>query len=137
LLVDHLVGGVQAMGGEKDEMTGLAWKRVEASAEGRVRAVLFFSACVSAYESETVPMSNAHHPAVVCGIVASVETSLHAMRVASRVLLATGERRDPPEEDIEELRRLEPLMAHLPADELACEVIQQALKRREKLRSSA
>jgi hypothetical protein len=63
-----------------------------------------------------------------------MERSLHAMKIAARVLLAIGEHRPPDEADVEELRTLDPLMSDMPVDELACDVIQQALKRKEELR---
>jgi hypothetical protein len=58
-----------------------------------------------------------------------------AMRVALRVLVALSERHDP---DQAEVKRLKAIAAtdkrHLPTDELACEVIQQALKHRAEAR---
>ena len=60
------------------------------------------------------------------------------MAVAIRVLTAINECRSPDAKDVEALRSLEPLLAEtLPLDELACEVIQQALKRRNQLSRNA
>ena len=52
------------------------------------------------------------------------------MQTALRVLGAVADhrRRDPAE--VDELRRLAPLLANAEVDELACEVIQQAVKHR-------
>jgi len=63
--------------------------------------------------------------------------SLNAMKTALRVLTAITERRVPAPEDIEELRQAVPNGASLPNDELACEAIQIALRRRAELRSAA
>ena len=52
------------------------------------------------------------------------------MKTALRVLTAITERRAPDTTDVEELRRYAPLLGDAPLDELACDVIQQALKRR-------
>ena len=57
------------------------------------------------------------------------------MTVAVRVLHAINMKEAPNNEDIEELQRLEPLLADTAElDELACEVIQRALKRRAEAR---
>ena len=63
--------------------------------------------------------------------------SLTAMKTALRVLTAITERHDPAPEDIEELRLAVPNSASLPNDELACEAIQMALRRRAELRRAA
>jgi hypothetical protein len=65
-----------------------------------------------------------------------MENSLAAMKTAMRVLAAVNEKRDPDAADLDELRRLAPLLAALPPDELACDVIKQALQRREALRNA-
>lgn len=64
-----------------------------------------------------------------------MEHSLNAMKIAVRVLTAITEKRHPEPADVEELRRLDPLLRDMPLDELACDVIQQALKRRAELRA--
>ena len=63
-----------------------------------------------------------------------MQTSLDAMRVAVRVLGALNQNRPPDRGDLDRLRQLAPLSAHLPADELACEVIQMAIKHRAEVR---
>ena len=63
-----------------------------------------------------------------------MQDDMAAMTIALRVIMAITDRQLPTPEDIEELRRLAPLFAHMPADELACEVIQLALKKRAKER---
>lgn len=45
------------------------------------------------------------------------------MQVALRVLIAVSERRDPDSEDVEELKRIAPIYANLPHDELTCKVM--------------
>jgi hypothetical protein len=64
-----------------------------------------------------------------------MQDSLSAMKVALRVLTALTERRMPEQSDIEELqRRAQPLgpitRQVVSLDELACEVIRQAVKNR-------
>ncbi len=59
-----------------------------------------------------------------------MQNSLQAMKVALRVLTAVTERTPADEADLAELRRYAPDAANLPPDELACEVIQRALKAR-------
>ena len=66
-----------------------------------------------------------------------MQTGIAAMTVALRVLTAVTERREPAVKDLEELRRLAPLLADQPIDELACDVIQQASRQRAELRKSA
>ena len=56
--------------------------------------------------------------------------NVQAMRIALRVLTAINEGHVASEVDIKELRVFAPLLADGPADELACDVIQQAMKRR-------
>jgi N-acetylmuramic acid 6-phosphate (MurNAc-6-P) etherase len=53
---------------------------------------------------------------------------LAAIEVALRVLTALTEKRDPDEADVSALQHLAALSAFAPVDELACEVIHQALK---------
>ena len=58
------------------------------------------------------------------------------MKLAVRVLTAISLGQQPEKNDVEALRTLEPLLADTaPLDELACEVIQQALKRRAEVRA--
>ena len=57
------------------------------------------------------------------------------MQVALRVLMAITDRQLPAPQDIRELRRLAPLSADTPIDELACEVIQLALNNRAEART--
>jgi len=59
------------------------------------------------------------------------------MTVAVRVLRALNQKRPPDRADLDLLRRLAPLSTHLPPDELACEVIQQAVKQRTEVRTAA
>jgi hypothetical protein len=66
-----------------------------------------------------------------------MQNGLAAMEVALRVLMAINQKRQPNPADLEELHRLAPLLADLPADELACDVIKQALQRRESVRKAA
>ncbi len=63
-----------------------------------------------------------------------MQQGMDAMRVALRVLQAITERHPPDAKDLEELKRLAPLQADQPQDELACDVIKQALQRREEIR---
>ncbi len=56
------------------------------------------------------------------------------MEVALRVLGAITEGREPGANDVEELQRLSPLHEDLGLEQLSCEVIREALKRREKRR---
>jgi len=65
-----------------------------------------------------------------------MDSSLQAMKTAMRVLSAINEKREPDAADLEELRSLAPLLANLPPDELACDVIKQALQRRDAARKA-
>lgn len=56
--------------------------------------------------------------------------NLAAMKTALRVLTAIVERQNPNAVDVEELRQYSPSHPNAPPDELACEVIQEALKKR-------
>jgi len=53
--------------------------------------------------------------------------SMTAMKAALRVLTATTQKADPDPSDIDVLRVFAPDV-HLPHDELACEVIQRAMR---------
>jgi hypothetical protein len=55
---------------------------------------------------------------------------LEAMKVALRVLTALTEKREPAFEDVEALRQYVPTATAESIDELACDVIQQALRKR-------
>jgi hypothetical protein len=66
-----------------------------------------------------------------------MRSTLAAMKTALRVLSALTEKQNPDAHDVEDLRRLAPDCESLALDELACEVIQRALRTREKARSSA
>jgi len=57
------------------------------------------------------------------------------MQTALRVLAAIADQRRPDPDDMAELRRLAPLLADAEDDTLACEVIQQAVKRRAEVRA--
>jgi len=63
-----------------------------------------------------------------------MERSLDAMKTALRVLTAITKRHHPDEVDLQSLRQLAPLVGNLPPDELACEVIQLAIKHRAEVR---
>ena len=62
--------------------------------------------------------------------------SLAAMKTALRVLTALSEKRAPDPADVDTLTNYAPLLWNLSVDELACDVIQQALKRRAESRTS-
>jgi hypothetical protein len=65
-----------------------------------------------------------------------MRNGLEAMIVAVRVLTSLNEKRLPEHPDLQYLREHVPLWRHLPADELACEVIQQALGERARRREA-
>ena len=58
-----------------------------------------------------------------------MQQSLDAMKVALRVLQAVTDNHYPDPADVERLKQFAPLLADAPADELASDVIQQAIKR--------
>ena len=60
----------------------------------------------------------------------TMQHSLAAMTTALRVLTAITDHQPPTPADLEELRRMAPGRADMPLDELACGVIQLALKGR-------
>jgi hypothetical protein len=64
-----------------------------------------------------------------------MEQPLDALKLALRVLSAISERQAPEAHDVQELRRLAPALGDGPLDELACDVIQQALRRRAEVRA--
>jgi len=66
-----------------------------------------------------------------------MQQGLDAMNTAVRVLKAITENRNPDPADADELRRLAPLLADGPLDELACDVIQKALERCAEVRRKA
>ena len=57
------------------------------------------------------------------------------METALRVLTAINERHEPALADAEELRRLAPGLTEEPLDEMACDVIRQALTQRAHLQA--
>ena len=66
-----------------------------------------------------------------------MELTLDALKTALRVLNAISERQPPNPFDVASLKGFAPLLAEAPLDELACDVIQQALRRRSEQRSRA
>jgi hypothetical protein len=60
----------------------------------------------------------------------SVGEDLDVMKTALRVLTDITERRHPAPAEVEALRQFAPALAASPLDELACDVIQQELRRR-------
>jgi len=65
-----------------------------------------------------------------------MEIATEALKTGLRVLTAISHRTEPDAADVQELRRLAPLLADAASlDEIACDVIQQALKRRSEVRS--
>jgi hypothetical protein len=58
------------------------------------------------------------------------------MKVALRVLAAINQRQTPSASDVAILRESVPNGRHLPPDELACEVIQQDMRRRIQTRAA-
>ena len=66
-----------------------------------------------------------------------MQQSLEAMRLALRVLAALTEKRDPDPQDVAELRKLLPdAPQEFGMDELACDVIQRAIKHRAAVRAA-
>ena len=66
-----------------------------------------------------------------------MQQSLDAMRVALRVLTALNDKRQPEASEIATLRQLAgPNFATTSLDELACEVVQNALKHRVQARGA-
>jgi hypothetical protein len=59
-----------------------------------------------------------------------MENTTEALKTALRVLTAITDDRKPDPADVEELKRLAPLMGDTPLDDLASDVIQQAFRRR-------
>ena len=66
-----------------------------------------------------------------------MERLVDPMKVALRVLAALSERQIPSAADIAQLKAYVPECAGTPLDELACEVIQQALKKRAAARAKS
>jgi hypothetical protein len=66
-----------------------------------------------------------------------MERTLTAMQTALRVMNALSNRTAPNANDVQELRRLAPLLDDAPIDELARDVIQQCLRRRALIRGRA
>jgi hypothetical protein len=65
-----------------------------------------------------------------------MQAGISAMKTALRVLAALTDRKDPDPADVAELRSLAPLSNTEEIDEMACNVIRQALQRRAELRST-
>lgn len=65
-----------------------------------------------------------------------MEQSLYALKTGLRVLSALTEKTEPDPADVEALRCLAPLLADRPLEDLACDVIQQAIVRRIQVRQS-
>jgi len=65
-----------------------------------------------------------------------MQIATEALKVALRVLTAVSEKREADPADVAALRRFAPLLADGPLDELACDVIQQGLRRRAAMRAS-
>ena len=63
-----------------------------------------------------------------------MQVAKNALKTALRVLIDISDHNPPDPADLETLRKLVPLMADAPVDELACEVIQQAIRRRATVR---
>ncbi len=64
-----------------------------------------------------------------------MEVATEALKTALRVLTAVSEKKEPDPADVDELKRLSPLLADSSSlDEMACDVILQAMKRRDELR---
>lgn len=63
-----------------------------------------------------------------------MDTAAGALKAALRVLSAVGDSQEPDSHDVETLRRYAPEFYAAPVDEVACEVIQQALRVRAKMR---
>jgi hypothetical protein len=66
-----------------------------------------------------------------------MEETLAAMQTALRVMTAIRNRTAPDANDVEELRRLSPLLDDAPLDELARDVIKQSMRRRALIRERA
>jgi len=64
-----------------------------------------------------------------------MKISAEQMTLAIRVLNALTDRHDPDPVDVLKLKSINPSLTDMPLDELACEVIQQALKRRAEVRN--
>jgi hypothetical protein len=64
-----------------------------------------------------------------------MDLSIEAMKIALRVLMALSEHQHPDKADVKALKSYAPLLADGPLDELACDVVQQALKRRAEARA--
>jgi hypothetical protein len=59
-----------------------------------------------------------------------MQQGLDAIKLALRVLTAITDKQNPDASDVQWLRQYAPLLADLPPDELACEVVQEELARR-------
>lgn len=61
---------------------------------------------------------------------------IEAMKTALRMLTALTEKSQPDAADLQALRAFQHQSRDLPADELACEVIQEALRERAEVRAA-
>jgi len=66
-----------------------------------------------------------------------METSIELLRTALRVLTAITDYQHPDAADVESLRTYAPCLAHEPEDELARDVILQALEHRAAAQAAA
>jgi len=60
----------------------------------------------------------------------TMSDDISTMKSAIRVLMAITDRVEPTPTDVAELHRIAPECSDLPLDELACELVQRALKKR-------
>ena len=58
-----------------------------------------------------------------------------ALKTTLRVLTAISDHREPSPADVEALRRYAPGLSEAPIDEVVCDVIQHALRRRASVRA--
>jgi hypothetical protein len=66
-----------------------------------------------------------------------MQQSVDAMRVALRVLDAFARRCHSDRADVQELRRLAPPMEYISINEMACTVVEEALKRHRRTRQQS
>ena len=64
-----------------------------------------------------------------------MDRAAETLEVAVRVLMAITSRRNPEPDDVAALHRLAPCAGPMPLDELACELIQEALQHRKTRRA--
>jgi hypothetical protein len=78
---------------------------------------------------------------VICGftILSKMDPENKALQTAVRVLMALGSHRIPEPSDVEQLKSIAPLgylLGGMPLEEMACDVIMQAMKQRAALRAA-